>query len=385
MSTTKEIKGLFVTHYRELYGANKSLLQLMLELREKGIRPTVLLPNRAANTTNDIVEELSRHGIPFIETSIRIDKHRDWKKVVANYILASLEWRKAYEAVKRLNFDFVHSNSSVMSTGSYIAHKTGKPHIWHLREFGCDDYGVRTPFGKWFQRFIYAGDNTFIAISENIRKHYSKYIDHKKIRRIYNGIPILPASPRLISNDRVEICIVGFVRPEKGQMELLMASDLLVNQRGIRDFHITIVGEGDERYMEEIRAFITRHNLSDFITLAGRRDNVAQLLSKMDIGVMASTREAFGRVTVEYMMAGVAVVASDGGANMEIIDNGHTGMIYPSGDISALTDSLETLIINPQVRDRLAEEGKKHALANFSSKANSHAVFSLYQEILKIQ
>ena len=382
MKTPKEIKVLFVTHYRELYGANRSLLQLMLELRQNGVLPTVLLPFGDTSTKDDLTAELDRHGISYTEAPIRIDKHRDWIKAIPNYAMAAIERRKAYQAVRNLNFDIVHSNSSVMSTGAYIAGKAGKPHVWHLREFGRDDYGVRTPFGKWFQKFIYSGRNTFIAISDNIRDHYRKYIGNQEIRRIYNGIDPTSIKEKIRQNERVEICIVGFVRPEKGQMELIKAADDIANRRGLKNFHVTIVGEGEEDYMDIVRNYIDSHGLSDHITVAGRRNDVPDLLAKMDIGVMASTHEAFGRVTIEYMMAGLAVVASDGGANTEIIDDPHTGLIYPSGDSSALADRLEMLISDSDMRIKVAHDGQNHAMAGFSSKANSDAIFSLYKEIL---
>ena len=269
-----------------------------------------------------------------------------------------------------------------MSTGAFIAGKSGKPLLWHLREFGRVDYGVRTPFGKWFQRFIYSGRNTFIAISDSIRNHYRQYIGNQDIRRIYNGIDPISIKEKIRQNERVEICIVGFVRPEKGQMELIKAADDIANRRGLKNFHVTIVGEGEADYMDIVRNYIDSHGLSDHITVAGRRNDVPDLLAKMDIGVMASTHEAFGRVTIEYMMAGLAVIASDGGANTEIIDDTHTGLIYPSGDSSALADRLEMLISDSDMRIKIAHDGQSHAMAGFSSKANSDAIFSLYKEIL---
>lgn len=382
MPDYREIKVLFVTHYRELYGANYSLLQLMIELRGKGIHPIVLMPSYEPMPGNDLAEQLVSYGIMYLETPIRIDKHRDWKKTIANYLLAIKGWRKAYETVKDINFDIVHSNSSVMSTGVYIARRARKPHVWHLREFGRLDYALRTPFSKWFQKIIYRGNNNFIAISDIIKNHYRKYIGKQDIRRIYNGIPPALSIIRPNKNERIEICIVGFVRPEKGHMELLKAADILANNKGIRDFHITVVGEGEETYIKILNEFIIGHQLSDFITLAGRCNDVPGFLSKMDIGVMASTHEAFGRVTLEYMMAGLAVLASDGGANPEIIDNNHTGLIYRSGDPSSLALSLEKLITEPLTRKALAYNGHKLAETKFSSWENSDKIFSLYLEIL---
>lgn len=381
MPESKEIKVLFVTHYRELYGANNSLLQLILELREKGIIPTVLLPDYEIQIGNDLGIELDKHNISRLEAKIRFDKHQDWKKAVASYIRTLIYRKDVVDALKGTEFDIVHSNSSIISAGAYIAKKYGKPHIWHLREFGDLDYGMRTPFGKWFQKIIYGGSNTFIAISESIKRHYAKWIGTQDIRVIYNGIKSLPKRER-VQHDIVEICIVGHIQQKKGQMELIEAVNELINKRNIKNLHVSLIGTSDKDYAQRINLYIKKNGLSEFVTMTGRRNDIPELLTRMDIGIMTSLHEAFGRATVEYMMAGLAVVASDGGANKEIIEAGKTGLIYKSGDPISLADKIQYLIINPEEREKIAINGAETAEKRFSSQANSDAVYELYKEIL---
>lgn len=381
MPESKGIKVLFVTHYRELYGANNSLLQLILELREKGIIPTVLLPDYKIQTGNDLGIELDKHGIARLEAKIRFDKHRDWKKAAASYIRTLIYRKDAVNAAKGIEFDIVHSNSSIISAGAYIAKKFGKPHIWHLREFGDLDYGMRTPFGKWFQKIIYGGSNTFIAISESIKRHYAKWIGTQDIRVIYNGIKPSPKRER-VEHDIVEICLVGHIQQEKGQMELIEAVNELANKRDIKNLHVSLIGSSDKDYAQRINLYVNENGLSEFVTMTGRRNDVPELLTKMDIGIMTSLHEAFGRATVEYMMAGLPVVASNGGANKEIIEDGKTGLIYKSGDPISLADKIQYLIIHPEEREKIAINGAETAVKRFSSQANSDAVYGLYKEIL---
>lgn len=381
MEVSNGIRVLFVTNYKQLYGANHSLLQMILELREKGVVPTVLLPPEDTLPDNDLEVELDCHGIPYVETPVRLDKHRDWKKVVANYFLAIICREKAYAAVRDLGFDLIHSNSSTMSVGAYIARKLKKPHIWHLREFGDLDYGLKTPFGKWFQKKIYGGNNTFIAISKKIKEHYKKFIGLQKIKLVYNGIKPSPKRvPEL--KDRVDFCIVGLIHPQKGHMELLEAANELVNSRNIRNIHINIIGSGYQPYIDSLSKYIKDMKLTEYVTMLGRRNDVPELLTKMDVGVMASSHEAFGRVTVEYMMAGLPVIASDGGANTEIIENEVSGLIYKSGDPQSLADKMALLASDSDLRQSYGENGSELAEKKFSSKANSDAVYNIYKEIL---
>ncbi len=145
MPDHKEIKVLFVTHYRELLGANNSLLQLILELREKGIVAFVLMPDYEIQTGNDLGLELDKHGISHFDAKIRFDKHQDAKKAALSYLRTLLYRKDAKKAIADLDFDIIHSNSSTISIGAYLAKKLGKPHVWHLRQFGGQDWQITTP------------------------------------------------------------------------------------------------------------------------------------------------------------------------------------------------------------------------------------------------
>lgn len=377
-----ELNVLFVAHYTDLYGANFSLLQLMLELRPKGVRPTVLLPEKPVASGRNLVDELDLHGIPYIKAPIWLVKSPSRIKAVPNYLLAMSGLKPALSRLEGMNFDLVHSNSSTIATGAYIAKKLGVPHVWHIREFGDLDYNLRTPFGKWFQKAIYSGNNTFVAISEKIRNHYSPYIGTQEIRLIYNGIKPMPTRDKDAAGNIINFCIVGLLQPKKCQIDVLKAVDLLANQRNVGGFRLVVVGDGDPSYTQALKDFIEEKHLGNFVDMAGRIDNVPELLAKMDVGVVASSHEAFGRVTVEYMLAGMCVIASDGGANLEIIEDGVNGLIYHGGDVAQLADRMQSLIQDPKLMGRLSDAGKLHAQKHFTSAANSEAIYNLYLELL---
>lgn len=372
---------LFVTHYSSLYGANFSMIQLILELREKGLQCTVMMPVDDVVKGLPLWEKLDSLGIPYVKAKVKTIKSDRWKKVVPKYFYAHSLYADVYNKIADKKFDIVHTNTSVIDVGSYIAKRQNAIHVWHLREFGDLDYGLLTPFGKWFQRIIYQSGNTFIAISQQIRDHYKKYIDDRNIRVIYNGVKPLPM--RQPSDDEtVRFCIVGMMQKSKRQLDVVKAAAEL-RQRGVGGFHVSIIGDGVEEYEQSVAKYIADNDLSAYVTMTGRQENVPELLTKMDVGITASTNEAFGRVTVEYMMTGLAVIASDGGASTEIISDGDTGLIYRSGEISELADRMQSLIENPIKREQLSMRGHRHAMDNFQSKNNSEAIFRLYCELLE--
>ena len=101
----------------------------------------------------------------------------------------------------------------------------------------------------------------------------------------------------------------------------------------------------------------------------------------MDVGLMLSKSEAFGRVTVEYMFNNLAVIASDTGANPELVNDRKTGYLYKLGDIASLADKMEQLINNRDLLMEMASNGYHYAIQTFPSEKNTTAVYELYQKV----
>ena len=85
---------------------------------------------------------------------------------------------------------------------------------------------------------------------------------------------------------------------------------------------------------------VTFLHLEKNVRFLGYQKNFYEKLAGYDCGIMCSRSEGFGRVTVEYMMAGLPVLASDTGANAELIENGVTGLLYHFPDVENLKNEL---------------------------------------------
>lgn len=358
------------------------MLQLILELREKGVVPTVILPYMHKHGKSELVEELQKNNIEYIEMGVRSVKHIVWWKTLPNYFLARWNYKRIFKTLKNRKFDIIHTNCSILTIGSFLSRKFKAKHIWHLREYGDLDYSFKTPFGKWFQRIMYSGDNYFIAISKSIRSHYKPYLSGQTIDLVYNGIKPIDPINRDWNKDRIEICIVGLLHPNKGQLELLKAVDELIKHKDVKGFHINVIGSGDSSYTHELEDFVKNNHLVEYVKFWGYRNDISEILKIQDIGVMASSNEAFGRSTVEYMMAGLGVIATDAGANREIIEDGVSGLLYPSGDHYALADRLSMLLTDRERLKQISCNGRRSALEKFSSDGNSRNIFEIYQKIL---
>ena len=91
-------------------------------------------------------------------------------------------------------------------------------------------------------------------------------------------------------------------------------------------------------------------------------------------------KEQFGRVLVEAMACGVAVVGSDCGEIPNVI--GEAGLIFSEGQAEALRSRLERLLVEPQLRDELAERGRQRVLARYTQAQIAAQTYQVYQEMV---
>ena len=83
------------------------------------------------------------------------------------------------------------------------------------------------------------------------------------------------------------------------------------------------------------------------------------------------------------MVAGVPVIATDGGGAREIVTHEQTGLLVPLADVEALTASLLRLMGDPELAARLAVAGKEHALQNYTIEISARKSEALYERVLQ--
>lgn len=382
------MKVLFVTHCTDMGGANHSLLQLMKELKANhGIEPLLLAhPLKGVDPNYNIHQKCAEAGIKTIKAKFvpfkvnPKDGLKHWW--IKNWIYKIIVLIK----LLRYDFDLVHSNSSVIEIGADISRFYRKPHIWHFREFGDLDFGMISIAGRQYEIKTYKRCEAIIAISNVVGNHFRDVVDCSKIHVIYNGIvPKKAEFDAKHNNETIQLCIVGRISKGKNQKLAVQVVKQLLDD-GVSGFHLNIIGsafEAEKSYYNEIIDYVNTNNLKQYITFWGERNDVPVLLSKMDIGLMLSNNEAFGRVTVEYMMQNLCVVASESGANFEIITNGDTGLLFETGNTKKLSAILRILIEDPSLLMKISKSGYQNAKNRFSSIQNSNTIFNLYKNLIK--
>ena len=188
------------------------------------------------------------------------------------------------------------------------------------------------------------------------------------------ALPALAPAP-----GRVRIGMLARMNsPVKNYPMLLRAAARLSPARG--DFELTLVGDGQLRPALETQA--QELGLGDRVQFLGERSDVREILASLDIGVLCSRSESLSNAILEFMAAGLPVVATAVGGNPELVDPGRTGMLVPSDDDAALAGALEYLIGHAAERRAWGSNARAFALERFTLAAIVEQYERLYDSLL---
>ncbi len=373
----------FVTHYSGYYGANKSLLTVMCQLRELyGIKPLVLLPS-----SGPVCRALEEVGVPYVI------RHYYWwvndNHGAFQYLLNKIkQFRNIFKVSKicrqlrDYKIDLVYSNSVTINVGMFMAKRLGVPHIWHFRE-SLTQFNLSLSLSLSLSLLRQPQNFKYVLISDYMMRFYQAYLPKERMIRIYNGVSLPENTEKALPNQinsRLKVAIVGVVSRQKNQLELLKAQYQLL-QQGIK-IETYILGTHKKEYLAEILQFVQDTNLSDLVHIVGHTDDVFGILQEINLGVVCATDEAFGRTTIEFMLMKMPVVVSDSGANPELIRNGQDGYIYPSGDVNTLADAIKRYVMQPVLLQSQGESAYQYAIDNFSAEKNAEAIYEVITEVM---
>lgn len=365
MRSDTKPKILSFSHYGTLYGANRSLLTLLIATREQIDWWVICLED------GDFVKELARNGIEckivrFANDIHKIPRYPQWFHSIKRFAFNVMAALYIASLVVRKRIDLIHTNSSVIFFGALVAFFSGRRHLWHIREFVYEDYHLKYNFGKSSFRFWANKAARIICISKSIaQKRVAEAGVSAPHVVIYNGlVDTLPAITPRPRRGTSLAGIVGIIDPAKGQMAAVKALNALVKKG--TPVKLEIVGEiGDPVYYEQIAAYVGEQGLGEHVVFTGFTKDIQSIYQRLDVLLMCSPNEALGRVTIEGMMYGVPVVAYDSAGTSEIVRHEETGLLYRS-DEHSLAFELERLLNDRSLYAGIAKRAREHVSQNFT-------------------
>lgn len=270
----------------------------------------------------------------------------------------------------------VYANSQKALVVAALANGIARrPLIWHLH-----DIMTAAHFSGTMRRVAISLSNRFathlIANSHATEVSYRQAGGKLPVTVVHNGINAAPFADvdravvraALVRDTGIPegapiVALFGRLSSWKGQDVAIAAI------AAVPGAHLVLVGSamfGDGAFEAALRRDVTARGIGDRVHFLGFRNDVAALMSGVDVIVHASTApEPFGRVIAEAMMAGTPVIASAAGGATEIVEDG-TGLLVLPGDVDALASAIRHLIADPVAAAAMAARARAMALARFA-------------------
>jgi sugar transferase (PEP-CTERM/EpsH1 system associated) len=281
--------------------------------------------------------------------------------------------------------DIVHTRNAESFYYGFLAAKlAGVPRIVHS-EHGrtFDDRQIRF----FVQRLFSRKTDGIFAVSNELKSALTANIGipSDRIAVLYNGVDIdrfklqdkaAARSALGINGNEFVVGSVGRLAKVKNYPLLLRAFARVAKP----EMRLMLVGEGPER--ESLLALAISLGVESRVWLLGHRENVAEMLCAMDVFVLPSLSEGMSNTLLEALCVGVPVIASRVGGNSETIDDQLTGLLFDSGDENALTQHLENIVADPDLRTKLSSAGKAKIQEQFSITAMIDRYEQYYEDVM---
>lgn len=228
-----------------------------------------------------------------------------------------------------------------------------------------------------YAKFLRRCDKLVFGCNAEMRKWIDKHnLSSERAQVIYNGVDHGFFSPgsdfespdalrrRLgIPRDAPVIGSIGRLEVEKS-FDMLIAAFERSLESGSQA-HLILAGRGEDR--PRLEQLAKAASLEDRVHFLGLVSDVRPALSLLDIFVLPSSAiETFSNSALEAMSMGRPVLLSNIGGAAEMVQNERSGLLFPVGDLDALTANLSRLLDSDELRARLGAEARERCITSFA-------------------
>jgi len=350
---------LFILHSHECGGAEKHALLLMGALVQQGHEVVFGGPRDSW-----LADNATALGIRVIDVPLK-----------GLFDLYSL-FRLVY-FVRTMNMDIVHGH---LVRGAFYA-------AWVGRLSGRASLATAHATSSYKH---FSGVNHIIAVSDAVRDFLiTKGYAPDTITTVHHGVPDQGNQDENFRNNvrqqlgivgaEIALCMVARFIRDKGQ-DLLVEAVHRMENTGIR---VILIGKDDTDWGDHIRSLVADYGLEEKVSFLGHREDVARLLSAMDILIVPSRREALSLSIIEACSARLPVIAARVGGIPEVVHDNVNGLLFPSDDVAALSAAITHLLQQPDVMKKMACQSRRIYAQDFSMASMLQKTISLYDRLLK--
>jgi len=226
---------------------------------------------------------------------------------------------------------------------------------------------VKTRLFVWLERMTARFTDAIITLTSQEREDHLnlRIAPERKFVVIHSGVDLgkflvdrcdREDAKRALGIDSATTVLgtAGRLTAIKGQEVLIRATAELARQGNV--VKLVLLGEGELR--GELEELACRLRIAERVHFLGWRADVVKAMAAFDIFCLPSRNEGMGKVLVEAMALGIAIVASDIGGIKDIVHHGENGLLVPVGDVEALAEAILYLCRDPKRRRQMGEAGR---------------------------
>jgi glycosyltransferase involved in cell wall biosynthesis len=371
---------------QQLSGADESLISLISLLGPRGVESHLLLPG-----AGPLVPRYESLGVRVHFGPFSILKRRLAPASVALLpVRAAVGVAAIARLVRRERIDLVHTNMEVVLDGGVATRLLRIPHVLHYRGNTLDQpkqvFDVLT-------RLWTATSDRILCISKGTADIFGRRGLGAKVEALYDPVDVsfyarAERSTEVrgqlgAGGEDVLVGSVARIHPRK-DLETFLRAAALIAPRFPR-LKVALVGaaEVDEElaYRVRLQTLARELGIADRVCFAGARCDVPAVLAALDVAVLSSRHEGFGRAVVEAMAAGRPLVVSREGALPELVTHGVEGLCATAADPKDFAAKLSTVLGDAALRERMGVAARERARGFEPGKVAAHVV-ALYRQLL---
>lgn len=358
-------------------GSHRSVIELVKGLRGRGIDAVIVVhdPN------GPLASVLEHECVPYRFLPANRLAGESPSRIRIGLGVVRHFWR-VRNYIKSHGADVVHGNDlRINLTWSLASRLAGAKFVWHQR--------TTLSNSRYWRLIPYLCDH-FIAISGYVSHSAPANIPRSKHKLVVNPFNTSVKYDRTQSRDRLirkyglreDVSIIGYLGRlvDWKNVPLLLAGIARIVHEHHADsaVHLLIVGTGNEQYQEYLYGLVDRLEIRRVVTFAGFSRTPQRVLAGLDIAVMPSGREAFGRTVVEAMIQGTPVIAAGAGGHEEIIKDNINGMLYESDSVEDFVRRILPMIRDPTIGEKLADRAYSEAVVRYDVERHVDAMIAIY-------
>lgn len=356
----------FILTYSDLYGANRSILSIITDHHKKGHTVNVMIPSKGGMFEELKSQNISCEVLPYYSAFLYIKPVFKHMLIPLLAVIDVFVFPFMLLRVKRFNPDIIYSNSSGENLGVFIAKILKIKHLWHIREFMKEDYNSRFVFGsKLKSKFINLSDASIYVSKSVLTAIHGSNSNNPRHKIIYNGIEFSKHNlvEKKLDVNNLIFGIVGIFDPAKGQHKAVKYFNEVLKE--IPNAKLLIYGDKEGRYKENLIKLVEDLNLTESIMFLGFESDSDKIYNSIDILLMFSRSEGFGRVTIEAAFNGVPVIGFNNAGTSELIVDKVTGCLFK--DLGEFKEAVSFLMSSEDNYKKIRESAFENAWRLYSN------------------